>query len=251
MIEIRNLSGVVIYTAQSATDVRAAVIEANLRGANLCGADLRGANLRGANLRGADLYGANLRGANLYGANLYGANLRGANLRGADLYGADLCEADLRGANLYGANLYGANLCEADLRGANLRGADLYGADLRGAKEIPALAAAQTVVAPESGSVEGWKKALDNRIVHLRIPKDAARSNATGRKCRASKAKVLAIFNADGSPAEEAFSRHDPRFRYEVGKTVKPDNGFDADRWNECASGIHFFVTRAEAEARQ
>ena len=136
-VEIRSrFDGRVLYAAETAQDVRAAVVQAvaahrsNLRGTNLCGTDLRGADLYGANLRGADLYGANLdganldganlRGANLYGANLYGANLRGANLDGANLGGADLDGANLRGANLYGANLRGANLDGANLRGAGI-----------------------------------------------------------------------------------------------------------------------------------
>ena len=189
-----------------------------------------------ADLSFENLYGANLRGADLYGADLYGANLRGANLRGADL----------RGANLYGA----------DLRGADLRGANLYGADLRGAKN-GGLAAAMTVVCPE-GAVIGWKKldAVDeNRrmtckkvIAKLLIPGDAKRSNATGRKCRASKAQVLELQNMDGSPyTGVAESAHTGGFYYEVGKTVYPEKPFDDDRWEECASGIHFFVTREEA----
>ena len=34
---------------------------------------------------------------------------------------------------------------------------------------------------------------------------------------------------------------------YKVGETVYPDS-FDEDRWNECSNGIHFFMTRREAE---
>ena len=100
MIEIKNSEGIVLYASETASDLRAAVVEAvgkkanlgwaNLRWADLGEANLDGANLRGANLRGANLGWANLRGANLYGANLYEANLRGANLRGANLDGA-LC----------------------------------------------------------------------------------------------------------------------------------------------------------------
>jgi hypothetical protein len=37
-------------------------------------------------------------------------------------------------------------------------------------------------------------------------------------------------------------------FTYTVGKTAKPD-GFDEDRWNTCGQGIHFYITREEAEA--
>jgi hypothetical protein len=112
---------------------------------------------------------------------------------------------------------------------------------------LPAQLQAETSILPE-GPIIGWKKARDRRIVKLRIPKGAQRSNSTGRKCRADKAKVLAIYNADGTGAAEAFSTHDPNFRYVVGATIAPTLPFDTDRWNECASGIHFFITRVEAE---
>jgi hypothetical protein len=160
------------------------------------------------------------------------ADLQGANLRGADLRGADLQGADLRGANLQGADLQ-----EADLQGANLRGADL-----QGAKNIPAITAAQTLIAP-SGELIGWKKCQDGVIVQLIIPRRAKRHNATGRKCRASYAKVAKIFGA-----KEAKSLRDDSFIYRVGRIVRPKNGYNADRWNECAGGIHFFLTREEAE---
>ena len=186
----------------------------------------------------ANLYGADLSEANLYGANLYGANLRGANLRGADL-----SEANLYGADLYGANLYGADLSEADLYGANLRGANLYGADLYGAKNVNC-----PLACPEKGSFIGFKKVRGNYIVELEILADAMRSSATGRKCRCSKAKVLSITNVDGNNAKmtSATSGWDSNFVYSVGEVVEVKN-FDTDRWNECAPGIHFFITRQEA----
>ena len=57
-ITIRSwINNDVLYET-TATDLRAAVIGATLRGANLYGANLRGANLYGADLREADLYGA-------------------------------------------------------------------------------------------------------------------------------------------------------------------------------------------------
>ena len=114
-IEIKNTSGIVIYTVDGDS----------LTGANLSRADLRGANMSGADLSGADLSGAYLRGANLSGADLRGANLSGAYLRGAYLSGADLSVANLREADLRGANLKEAYLSGADLSGANLREADL------------------------------------------------------------------------------------------------------------------------------
>ena len=258
MIEIKSRDGQVLYTAQSATDVRAALEEAAradayLGGANLRDADLSDADLSDADLRDADLSDANLRDAYLGGANLRGAYLRGANLRGADLRGANLSDADLSDADLSDANLRDAYLGGATLRGANLRGAYLGGANLRGANLRDAknaeLAIAQTRIIPDAGPIIGWKKCRDERIVQLRIPAKAKRSHASGRKCRSDRARVLAIFNSDGTPATEAVSLRDLNFRYVVGETVVPQVPFDDNPWNECASGIHWYITRLEAEA--
>ena len=230
-----NLYRAILYRANlCGADLR----EADLREANLCGAILREANLRGADLREADLREADLREADLREA-----NLREANLREANLCGAILREAILRGAILREAILCGADLREANLREANLREANLRGADLRGAKKphVP-------LTCPEEGSFIGFKSVRDGLIVKLLIPEDAKRSSATSRKCRCNKAKVLSITNMDGSDAavKKAFSKYDDKFEYVVGKTVSVKD-FDEDRWNECAPGIHFFITRQEA----
>lgn len=174
----------------------------------------------------ADLSGANLCGANLRGANLSWADLSGANLRGANLSGADLRRADLSGADLRGANLRGANLREV-----------IY-------DENTAFFA---LCCPEEGSFIGFKKA-GRKIIKLQIPKSAKRSSATTRKCRCSKAKVLSITEIDGSDSgiTEIRSDLDESFIYKVGETVSVSN-FDENRWNECSTGIHFFITRDEA----
>jgi hypothetical protein len=205
--EAESFAALILAAIKSGANLRGA----NLSGANLSGADLSGADLSGADLSGADLYGANLRGANLYGANLYGANLRGADLRGADLYGADLS------------------------------GADLYGADLYGAKNAE-LVWAQTSIVPDHGPLFGWKICENNVLVRLFIPSKARRSNATGRKCRAERAKVLEVIGA-----EIGISKHDSTFTYKTGQWVRADK-WDENRWEECSGGIHFFLTRIEAE---
>ena len=252
--------------------MRADLHEADLSRANLSRANLRGANLRGAYLHNADLSGTDLLRADLYDANLRGADLLEANLSDADLSDTDLSDTDLRGADLsgailrrvdlYGAYLFNADLSDTDLRGADLHNADLYGAnlhnanlsganlhnaDLSGAKNVPYI----PMVCPEEGSFIGWKKAEGNKnkvIVKLHIPSDAKRSSATTRKCRCSKAEVIAIYNLDGTEAEETFchSSYDKSFIYEVGKTVEVTY-FSEDRWRECAAGIHFFISRQEA----
>lgn len=172
--------------------------------------------------------------ADLRGANLSGANLRGANLSGANLSGADLSGADLRIADLYGADLYGADLRIADLYGANLSDADLRGANLGGAKGLDAFC-----ILP-GGVLTGWEKTTEG-IVQLRIPEKAKRVNAYGsRKCRAEYAVVV-------SAPEGAKDCHSSTVEYIEGRTVRPDS-FDPDPRVECSHGIHFFITRAEAE---
>ena len=177
------------------------------------------------------------------GANLSGADLWSANLRSADLWSANLRSADLRSANLSGADLSGANLRSADLRDANLRSANLSGANLSGAEHISDRSNAETSIVPETGGFQGWKVCRNNVVVRLRIPAKALRSNATGRKCRASEALVLEVIGAD-----VAVSSYDATFTYQRGQIVKPREAFDTNRWSECGSGIHFFLTRYEAE---
>lgn len=176
---------------------------------------------------------------------LYGADLRHADLSHADLRGADLSGADLRGADLRGANLWSANL----------RSADLSYADLSGADHVQ-LSIAKTSILPDECDIIGWKKAyVDDTmppkpvIVKLLIPADAQRSNATGRKCRASKARVLDLQDKQGNslpPDTTAYSGYDTDFTYKKGETIHVED-FDTNRWNECAPGIHFFITRIEA----
>ena len=158
----------------------------------------------------------------------------------AYLRGADLQEAYLRGADLQGADLQ-----EADLQGADLRGAVLQ--EAKGVEE-ETLKRYFPIACPEFGAFVGWKKVRDNLIVKLQITEKAKRSSAFGRKCRCSEAVVLAIENMDGTPSgkTETISTHDKSFVYRIGETVSVQD-FDDDRKNECAPGIHFFITRQEA----
>ena len=208
------------------------------------------ADLRYADLRGADLHGANLHDADLRDAYLGCADLQGADLGHADLSDANLSDADLGHADLSGANLRGADLSDVDLSYA-----DLSDVDLRDAYHVQ-LSIAKTSILPDEGDIIGWKKAYvdgtmlpKSVIVKLLIPADAQRSNATGRKCRASTARVLDLQDKQGNslpPDTTAYSGHDTDFTYKKSETVHVEN-FDTNRWKECAPGIHFFITRIEA----
>ena len=94
---------------------------------------------------------------------------------------------------------------------------------------------------PRFGAFTAYKKA-SGKIVTVEILVDAKRSNATGRKCRAEAVRVIAI---DGDI--EAVSPHDASVVYRVGEIVRCHE-WNPDRWTECGGGIHFFLTREEAE---
>jgi uncharacterized protein YjbI with pentapeptide repeats len=152
------------------------------------------------------------------GANLTGAILARANLARADLTGANLAHAYLTDANLTGANLTGANLTDK-------QASELY---------------SRHTILPE-GDLIGYKKLRDGVIARLLIPAAAKRvGGLAGRKCRAEYAQVL-----EGA----GFSHYDAGFEYRVGATVRPTQAFDPSVIDACRSGIHFFITRAEAEA--
>ena len=161
-------------------------------------------------------------------------------------------------------------------------GCDFVGAELYATTFTNCLADTHTsgfnLVCPEKGEYIAFKKArvyvykksgksatsdlLNNKltgivvempvIIELRIPKDAKRSSATTRKCRASKAEVLSITSIDGKKRYKkavASWSSASKFVYEVGKIVVPTNGYEENRWIECAAGIHHFITRDEAVA--
>ena len=214
--------------------------DADLTDAKLYGADLYGADLTGANLRFANLYRANLTGANLFYANLTGADLSGANLTGADLSGADLTDAKLYGANLSYANLTGANLSYANLTVADLTGTNLTYANLTNTILDEKEQCRKGIVLTEPMTV--YKKSDEGKIITLEMPVGAKVFSINNNKRRTNKAKVI-----DMQGETELSSMYDASFKYHVGDEINIID-FD-DNYNvECSTGIHFFLTREEAE---
>ena len=176
---------------------------------------------------------------------MFDVNLSHALLKDVNLQAANLAYAKFNSARLFKVNLKYANI-----RYANFCGASLDNMSLRkiGYNEETAFFALQC---PEEGSFIGYKKAKNAGgefvIVKLQITEDAKRSSATSRKCRCSKAKVLSITSIDGEVEyDSASSEYDLNFVYKVGEIVEVTN-FNEDRWIECGTGIHFFITRDEA----
>ena len=151
---------------------------------------------------------------------------------------ATLGRANLRGVDQSGADLTGANLSRTNLSGADLGGANLRWADLENVRNMPCFQ-----IVPEIGPFYAFKKLKDNVIATLYVPRSAGRVNSTGRKCRVSKAKVVALSNN----VTEAYDKHTGKLLYKLGQWVKPDN-FNSDIREECTNGIHCFITKGEAE---
>ena len=120
-------------------------------------------------------------------------------------------------------------------------------------------------ICPSTGEFIGWKKVHAfkpgddgffwcDALVKLQILSDSKRSNSLGRKCRCDKAKVLDITVLDDEELKNEkienlifCSDYDPDFKYVIGQLVQaPD--FDENPFHECAPGIHFFITKEEAE---
>lgn len=168
---------------------------------------------------------------------------------------ATFVDCDFNNARLEFADLTGSAFSGCDFKGASIRGAILDDATFQDCTNMPYI----PMTCPETGAFVAYKIAYRLNadfstinpdrwcVIKLEIPEDAKRSSATGRKCRASKAKVLVIESVDGSQSFGfAQSTWDRDFIYKRGETYEIKN-FDENRFNECAPGIHFFLGRNEA----
>ena len=188
------------------------------------------ADLSNTDLSNIDLSNANLKYADLNNANLKDADLKDSNLTCTDLSNADLSNANLRCANLSSANLSSANLSKANLKDIKTNMHTI----------------GYNLACPEKGSFIGYKKA-SGCLIELLILEDAKRSSATTAKCRCDKAKVLDIRDIETNNLINCVcSDYDINFIYRVGEIIHVDN-FDDNRWNECSTGIHFFINKENA----
>jgi len=90
-----------------------------------------------------------------------------------------------------------------------------------------------------------FKKLQDNLIAELVLSKGQIFQSENHGKCRTDRAEVLSITDVDGKKYLEGHSTHDHTFVYTVGAVVSAP--YDKEV-KECSTGIHFFLTREEAE---
>lgn len=196
-------------------------------------------DLTGAMMRNTTWIGVEFRNVDFHDAIFVEARMHHCVFIKCRFVCADFEDADLCWTHFYDCLFEDTDMSSADLRDAQFHKCDTDGiiANARTAGFWP--------VCPVEGAFIGWKWASDC-LVKLRIPEDAQRSSGTSRKCRCDKAEVLEI-TRDGEPVEETYSDHDFNFMYRVGEIVEEPR-YNPDRWKICTSGIHFFMTKDEAE---
>lgn len=211
---------------------RLAFIEKEIWDMDLSGMDLSGMDFTLSSFQNTVLNGVDFEGSSVENALFDGCGLRGANFRNAEMKTASFRYCDMRECNIEGANLFGAVLEFANLEGI------VSDEDTRWFR----------LHCPEEGAFLGYKKCVNDRMVQLLIPADARRTSATLPSCRCSKAKVLTIKSFDFTQNfDEAWSLVDENFVYKKGQWVEVKD-FNENRWQDSTTGIHFWMTRAEAE---
>lgn len=92
-----------------------------------------------------------------------------------------------------------------------------------------------------------WNKYMEGAtvIATIRIPKGAVVFGNNYSKCRTNKAEVIKIEGYNEN--YKYYSLYDDDFKYELGKQMEIEN-FNYNHTKECASGIHFFLTKKEAK---
>lgn len=212
---------------------RLSFIEKEIWNMDLSGADLSNMDFTLSSFQNTVLDGADFENSSVENALFDGCSMKGADFKNARMVTASFRRCDMRGCNIEDANLFGAVLEHADLEGI---------VSNEGTKWF-------RLHCPEKGAFLGYKKCVNDRMVQLLIPADAKRTSATLPSCRCSKAKVLTIKSFDFTKNfDEAWSLVDENFVYKKGEWVEVKD-FNEDRWQDSTTGIHFWMSRAEAEA--
>lgn len=244
----------------------------NLDGASFLNVDLTDAVLDDATLRSGTLAHSNLTRIHAEHADFTGSCLWdndysegvfaatrfiGAQLCDGNFKSAELCYCDFRFADIDYAQFEQAELTDADMRwtkssylasfkGANMRNTNIEGSPIDDEAVEGAVNLFVPMVCPEEGSFIAWKKCRDGKIAKIQITENALRTGGNRDDCRASEVLIIDIFDGDNS-CEEAVCIDDENKIYHKGELLKDEEEFDASLLHD-GKGIHFFITRAEAE---
>ncbi len=200
-----------------------------------------------------DLSGEDLSHMDFTLSSFQNTKLNGVNFENSTVENALFDGCPMRGASFKNAKMVTASFRYCDMRECNIEGANLYGAVLEFARLDGIISNDDTkwfrLHCPETGAFLAYKKCVNDRMVQLLVPADAKRTSATLPSCRCNKAKVLTIKSFDFKENfDEAWSLVDENFVYKKGEWVEVKD-FNENRWQDSTTGIHFWLTRAEAEA--
>jgi hypothetical protein len=217
----------------------ATMTRANMTGTNMTRAIMTGAIMARANMAGANMTGAIMVRANMPGAIMSGANMTDVNMTDAIMTRAVMTDANMTRAVMTDAIMVRANMTRAIMTGAIMDRANMTDAIMTGAI-LPHFA-----IVPEEGTFIAFKKVY-GAVLKIEVPATARRtSSLVGRKCRAEFVRVLEAVSGDTNAPY--LGLHDDKTQYIPGKITTADS-FDGDIRVECTHGIHFFMTRQEAE---
>lgn len=225
-----------------------------------------GLDLRNVSFYNVDLSDAVFRTCNCIGMSMMDVDLRRTTIRDCNFTHAIFTKVDFKATSMFDCDFKSclfdySNLIYVSCLSCNFSRAIFKSTSTIDRVKCDVYTGFFDLVCPEEGSFIGFKKAFiynsitdkcEYIIVKLQITKNALRSSSTSRKCRCSEAKVLGFYDIDHSPidieeGEKVISIHDYNFEYKLGKIVRPTEPFDPYRWNECSTGIHFFITFDEA----
>lgn len=166
---------------------------------------------------------------------------------------------------------YACRMLAVTFKGCYMEGVDFHASSLGGVVFDDVKDIFIPERCPSHGSFIAWKKLGRQRIAKLEIPEHAKRHTMNNGKLRVSEAKVLEIWRpayeyeliaqnmhyVDGPmmtvngvsyvSTDRGYSHHHHDFEYKLGEVVKPEKPYDDDRFKECASGIHCFMSIEEA----
>lgn len=252
----------------SGTDFR----RAKFNGVRFVRCNMRDAVFDGASMLRAEMEDCVLDGAKFAKAGLVSSVISGCSAVGADFSHAVMPCSSVLSTKFRSSVFHKANACSAVMQWNDFSRSDMSGAcmsyslldtctfdmsDMSGFKawhstvddcEFDAVRGLRLpVVCPEGYVTDAWKRCGDY-IVHLRIPEDARVISVFGPQCRCDKAEVVDIELPQGGSAgvKAVSSGYRDDFVYRVGEAVSVDD-FDENRWSDCTSGIHFYMSRMTA----
>lgn len=208
----------------------------------------RGATIENSNFSYSDFYCSEMNGITINFSDLRNSSFIKACLQGGDFTKTKINSTDFRNSDLTGAWFKTANFNDDISHGQHKTDFNIYfeNADLTGVRFKDDFKNSYTfkrlMILPEEGSFIGWKKCKNNVIVKLLIPQNSDRINTTKRNCRAAFVEVLDVIGGN-----KGISFYDENVIYETGIRIHADE-FDSDWKNEETHGIHFFLTKQEAE---